>query len=185
MSDGVPAQSIRVWDPLVRAVHWSVACLVVVDMLNDAGANPWHRYFGYTAGALVVARLAWGVFGSPCARLAAMARSAVRVMPYLRSADARAAQRAYPGHNPLGACMSFALWALVLAAVATGWMLQLEPWWGDDRVETVHAVFAYALATCALVHVAGVLATSVAQRTNLVKSMLTGVKHPTSTIQGS
>jgi cytochrome b len=180
VSDSVPAQSIRVWDPLVRVVHWSVACLVIVDMVNDAGANPWHRYFGYAAGALVAARLAWGVFGSPYARLAAMAKSARRVVPYLTSAAARAAQRAYPGHNPPGACMSFALWTLVLAAVATGWMLQLEPWWGDDTVETVHAVFAYALAACAVAHVAGVLATSVARRTNLVKSMITGVKAPAS-----
>ena len=176
MSVVVPAGPIRVWDPLVRVVHWSVACLVVVDLVNEAGANPWHRYFGYAAGALVAARIAWGVFGSPYARLAAMAKSAGRLIEYLSSREARAALHAYPGHNPAGAWMSFALWALVLGTVVTGWVLQLEAWWGDETMQAVHRVLAYTLGACALAHVAGVIATSAAQRTNLVKAMLTGTK---------
>src|SRR5262249_15119635 len=104
---------IRIWDPLVRVAHWSVAVLVVIDLLNEAGANPWHRYFGYAAGALVVARLAWGLGDSGHARLGAMAGSAKEALPYAQSLLAGRA-RAYAGHNPLGALMACLLWGLIL-----------------------------------------------------------------------
>ena len=165
---------IRVWDPLVRFVHWGVAVLIVIDLLNDAGANPWHRYFGYAAGALVVLRLAWGMFGSPYARLQAMVASARTLKAYFgKSTPAR---RFYVGHNPLGAWMAFVLWGLLLVVVITGWMLQLDAFWGNESLQSLHAAASYALATSAVVHVAGVLVTSAVTRTNLVKAMITGIK---------
>lgn len=166
---------IGVWDPLVRFVHWSVAVLVAIDLLNEAGANPWHRYFGYAAGALVALRLAWGIFGSHYARLRTMVASARTLKTYFGKSTSPT-RRFYAGHNPLGACMAFALWALLLAAVITGWMLQLDAFWGDESLQTVHAAAAYALATLAVVHVTGVLVTSAVTHSNLVKAMITGTK---------
>jgi cytochrome b len=169
---------VSVWDPLVRIAHWSVAILVAVEMLNEAGANPWHRYLGYTAGALVMVRLAWGLCGSRYARLTAMAQRAKHVVPYLRSSQ-RTKVQDYAGHNPLGACMAFALWLLVLLVVITGGLLQLDAFWGDDTMQAVHAAASYVLAAGALVHVAGVLVTSAVHRTHLVRGMITGKKaHP-------
>jgi cytochrome b len=169
------AIAIRAWDPLVRFVHWGLAVLIAVDLLNDAGANPWHRYVGYAAGTLVALRLAWGVLGSQHARLRTMAATARTLPNYL--AELRAGMhRFYAGHNPLGACMAFALWGLLIAVVLTGWMLQIDAYWGDETVQTVHKFAAYALAGCAVVHVAGVLTTSRMTRVNLVKAMVTGIK---------
>ena len=163
----MPAPAIPVWDPLVRIVHWGVACLVVIELFNEAGANPWHRYLGYAAGALVTARLAWGVFGSPYARFSSMAQSAKRVVPYLTSAAARGEQRNYAGHNPLGAWMALALWAQILLVVMTGWMQHLDAFWGDETVQSVHAVAAYVLAACAILHISGVLVTSAMTTINM------------------
>jgi len=174
----MPASAIRVWDPLVRVVHWSVACLVVMDLVNEAGANPWHRYLGYACGALVAVRLAWGVIGTPYARLSSIATSARRIGPYLTRSASREVRLFHAGHNPLGAWMALVLWGLILLAVATGWMLQLDAFWGDEAMQTAHAAASYALAGCAVLHVAGVLVTSVLQRTNLVKAMITGSKNP-------
>lgn len=171
----MPASAIRVWDPFVRFTHWSVAMLIVIEMLNEAGANPWHRYLGYAAGALVAMRLAWGIFGSPFARLASMAQSAKRVASYLRSAWS-GKRPIHTGHNPLGAWMAFTLWTLTLFVVTTGWILQLDTFWGNDVAQSLHTWAAYALATCAVVHVGGALVTSALQRTNLVKAMITGNK---------
>jgi cytochrome b len=172
----MPASAIRVWDPLVRIVHWSVACLVLIELFNEAGANPWHRYFGYIAGALVVLRLAWGICRTPHASLASLARSASRVVPYLALLRSRAERPIVAGHNPLGAFMALTLWALILFVVVTGWMLRLDAYWGDETVETLHSAGAYVLGGCAAVHVPGVLVTSVLYRTNLVKAMITGTK---------
>ena len=167
--------ALHVWGPIVRIAHWSVAILVVIEMLNEAGANPWHRYLGYAAGVIVMLRLTRGLFGSGYARLAAMARTAKEVDLYLRSSG-RSDRYAYIGHNPLGVWMAFTLWGLVLIAVFTGWLLQADAFWGDESMQAVHAVASYVLAACALAHVSGVVITSAVWRTNLVKAMITGKK---------
>jgi cytochrome b len=169
--------AVRVWAPLVRFVHWSVAALVVIDLVNEAGANPWHRYFGYAAGALVIVRLVWGLGDTGHARLAVMAGSAKRVLPYAKSLLVGRA-RVYIGHNPLGALMAYMLWALILVVVVTGWAQQLDRFWGEEWLQDLHYTAAYVLAVCVVIHVAGALATSALHRMNLVKAMITGNKTP-------
>jgi cytochrome b len=154
----------RAWDLFVRAAHWGLATLVLVELLNEAGANPWHRYLGYAAAALVAGRLAWGLGDTGAARLKAMARSALR------------ADTAPGGHTPLGALMAFTLWALVLAAGVTGWMLGLDAFWGEQWLQDLHAAIAYLLASLVVVHVGAAVLASRAQRVNLVKAMVTGEK---------
>jgi cytochrome b len=155
----------------VRTIHWSVATLIVVELLNEAGANPWHRYLGYLAAALVVVRLAWGCAHRGQASLASMAASARHVLAYVRRPGMPSV-----GHTPPGALMAFALWALVLLVAVTGWMLGLDAFWGEEWLQQVHEVLAYVLAGCAVVHIVAALATSHTQGVNLVKAMITGNK---------
>ena len=157
----------------MRVVHWGLACLVVVELFNEAGANPSHRLLGYAAAALVAIRLAWGFATSGYTRLSTMTASAGELGAYLRRARESGP---YVGHNPLGAIMAFALWSLVLLVALTGWMLGLDLFWGDETVEQLHTALAYVLAAIAVVHICGVLATSRAQQQNLTKAMLTGNK---------
>ena len=164
-------QHIRVWDPLVRSVHWSLATLIVIELFNEAGANPWHRYLGYVAAALVVVRLAWGSGDRGHASLTSMAASARRVPARLAQPGSRSL-----GHTPLGALMAFTLWTLVLLVALTGWMQGLDAFWGEEWLQQVHEVLAYVLAAFAVVHIAAALVTSYAQRVNLLKAMLTGNK---------
>jgi cytochrome b len=161
---------VPVWDAFVRVTHWAVAILVVIELANEAGANPWHRYLGYAAAALVLARLAWGLVTRGEARLARMAATATEAAAYLR------APRAYLGHNPLGALMAFLLWTLILAVGISGWLTQLDAYWGEEWLQQLHEVLAYILGACALLHVGGVLVTSRRYRINLIAAMLTGKK---------
>jgi cytochrome b len=163
--------AIKVWDLLVRSVHWSLATLIVIELFNEAGANPWHRYLGYVAGALVVVRLAWGCGDRGHASLAAMAASARQTPSYLTYADAHPA-----GHTPPGALMAFALWTLVLLVALTGWMLGLDAFWGDEGLQRIHEVLAYTLAAFAVLHIAAAVVLSHVKRVNLIKSMITGNK---------
>ena len=165
---------MRVWDPIVRITHWGLAALVIVDLFNEAGANAWHRGFGYAAAGLILARVLWGLFGSPHARLSAMARTAAQVGAYMRRSHEAA--RSYLAHNPLGAWMAFTLWSLTLFVIVTGWMLQLEPFWGDERLQGLHLGSAYALGGLIVVHVLGAVVTGAQRRVNLVKAMITGSK---------
>src|SRR5689334_6769823 len=102
--------TVRVWDPLVRIVHWTVASFIVIDLVNEAGANPWHRYFGYASGALILVRLVWGFIGVPNARLIRLLRTASLAVDYVASLRAGTQRTAYVAHNPLGACMALLLW---------------------------------------------------------------------------
>lgn len=154
----------RVWDVSVRAAHWGLATLVLVELLNEAGANPWHRWLGYAAAAIVGFRLAWGCADTGYARLKVMARRVTH------------ASVPHAGHTPLGALMAFALWTLVLAAGVTGWMLGLDAFWGEQWLQDVHAAIAYTLAAFIVIHVVAAVAASRAQRVNLVKAMVTGEK---------
>jgi cytochrome b len=164
-----------VWDPVVRITHWGLAALILTDLFNEAGANAWHRYFGYAAAGLIALRLLWGFGRSPNARLSTMLRTAARVRSYVnrwRSTPDSSVTR-----NPLGACMAFTLWAVTSLVIATGWMLQLEDYWGDEMLETLHSSVAYVLGLLVVVHVVGALVMSVRSRENLVKAMITGRKN--------
>ena len=166
-----------VWDVFVRTVHWTLAALIAIELFNEAGANPWHRYFGYAAGALVLARLAWGLGPVGEARLARMVGTAREAPAYLGALRA-GRTRTYLGHNPLGALMAFMLWALILAVAVTGWMTQLDAYWGEEWLHQLHTVLAYVLGGFAVLHVTGVLVTSRLYRMDLVTSMVTGRKTP-------
>ena len=74
---------IRVWDGLVRALHWTLAAVAV--------------------------RLVWGWVGGRYARLAQFLRGPRAVLGYARALRAGHEQR-YIGHNPLGGWMALALW---------------------------------------------------------------------------
>ena len=74
-------------------------------------ANAWddlHIWAGHASGALILARVAWGVFGAPYARFSQFVRSPRSVLAYLK-AIARGGEQRYVGHNPAGGAMVVAL----------------------------------------------------------------------------
>ena len=164
-----------VWGVGVRLLHWTLALLVVIELFNEAGANPWHRYLGYAVAAAVVARLAYGLLRAGYADPRAMLSLAWRAPSYARDLRAGRSTR-FVGHNPLGAVMALTIWTLVLFLGLTGWLLQLDAFWGEEWLQQTHTVAAYALGACALLHVGGVWLTSRVYRTNLAISMVTGRK---------
>jgi cytochrome b len=167
---------IKVWDIVVRVIHWSVALLVLSEFLNESGAA-WHRYLGYLAAGLVLARLAWGFATTSYARYAHWFPTPSRFIGYLRATLQGKPPRML-GLNPIGACMALLLWTLVLALGVTGWMMGLDAFWGEEWLEQVHETIAWTLLVCVAVHVTAVIATSIKQRENLPKAMITGKKRP-------
>jgi cytochrome b len=169
---------VPVWGLWIRVVHWALAAIVVVDLLNEAGANPWHRNLGYAAAALVGLRLGVGAVLKGHANPVAMGRAALRARSYAR-AVVTGRSRPSLGHNPLGALLSFTIWALVLFLGVTGWMTQLDRFWGEEWLHDLHAVGAYALGACAAVHVLSVFLASRVYGPKVAMSMITGRKRLT------
>lgn len=161
---------VLVWDVAVRLLHWLLAGLVIFDLVFDDGG--WtHRMVGYAAVVLVVVRLAWAALVPGYGGFAALKPSPSATVRYLRGRAPRTL-----GHDPLGLWMVWLLWSLVLLLGLTGWMSHLDVFWGDERVQNVHAWLADAILVAVGLHVAGVAVMGWHWRENLVAAMLTGWK---------
>jgi cytochrome b len=150
--------------------------IVAFELWRDDGDFV-HRVVGYVAVGVVVCRLAWASLRRDDGGLGALRPSLAATRAYLGLlAHGRPPRSA--GHDPLGLWMVWLLWLLVLLLGVTGWMTRLDMFWGDDRVQAVHAWLADALLAAACLHVAAVVAMSWVWRENLPAAMLKGRKRP-------
>jgi len=166
---------LRVWDRAVRALHWVLVGAVALSALGLVALFGVHQPAGYVALAAVVLRIVWGVRGSHYARFAQFVRGPRAAWRYARAVAAHSEPR-HLGHNPLGAWMVLALMACVAGLALTGWLYTTDAYWGDETVEAVHLALAWGLLGLVVVHVAGVIFTSLRHRENLVASMVHGDK---------
>ena len=171
--------TVRVWDRLVRLLHWTLVGCVAVALLSTVerygGLYGSHQPAGWIALAAVVLRMLWGFGTSRYARYAQFVRGPRATAAYARAVLAHREPR-HLGHNPLGAWMVLALMACVIGLALTGWLYTTDRYFGDETVETVHLWLAWTLLALAGMHVGGVIHTSIRQRENLVAAMFSGEK---------
>ena len=167
--------TVRVWDPLVRVLHWSLALSLLVSWLGTFAIPGTHQPAGYVALGIVMLRLLWGCIGAPYARFARFVRGPRATWAYLRDVLRRREPR-HIGHNPLGACMILALLACVAGSGLSGWLYTTDAFWGDASVEALHLGLAWTLLALAGLHVAGVVYTGWRQRESLLLAMFSGRK---------
>ena len=165
---------IRVWDPVVRLFHWSLAASVGIALISDEQRSV-HESVGYVAIALVLIRAIWGLIGPKHARFSNFVRSPAAVLAYLVDVARLRAPR-YIGHNPAGGAMILLLMATVMTAGISGWMSETDRFFGVSWVEDLHAYAADLLIVLVVFHVAGVILSSALHRENLVRAMITGRK---------
>lgn len=166
---------ILVWDLPLRLVHWLLAISFAGAFLTAESERyrNVHTAFGYTMLGLVGFRLLWGVLGTRYARFGSFAFGPRRVVAYLKSLLALRPQH-FVGHNPAGSWAIYALFALILTTAASGYAAFNDI--GGDWLGHLHEGAANALLGLVVVHVAGVLLSSVVHRENLVGAMLSGYK---------
>ena len=166
---------VRVWDRLVRVLHWSLVQSVALSWLGTFAITGVHQPAGYVALAAVLLRVLWGSIDKDHARFSQFVRGPRTTWTYLMAVLQRREPR-YIGHNPLGAWMVVALLATVAALGLTGWLYTTDMFWGDETVDLVHQALAWWLLVLIVLHVAGVTFTSLRQRESLVRAMFTGDK---------
>jgi cytochrome b len=165
----------RVWDPVVRALHWSLVATFALGWATTEWFGAWHQPVGYAALAIVAARIAWGFVGPRYARFSQFVRGPRRTFGYARLVLAANEPR-HLGHNPLGASMVLALLLCIALLALTGWLYRTDRFWGDATVERAHIALAWTTLALAALHVAGVALASFRHRENLLAAMLTGRK---------
>lgn len=169
-------EKTRVWDLFVRCFHWTLVALFVLAYLSGEEWENIHQYFGYGIVALVLSRIAWGFIGSGHARFSGFLKRPSAALDYIRSLF-RGSARRYLGHNPAGGWMMVMLLTSLLLTCASGLvMLGIESHALEETWEEVHEFFANFTLFLVLLHLAGVLASSIAHRENLPLAMMTGRK---------
>ena len=170
-----PPATVKVWDPFVRAFHWSLVLLFVLTYATGDELERVHIAAGYAIAGLLVLRILWGFIGPRHARFSDFVRSPREVLADLRQVATLRAPR-HLGHNPAGGAMILALIAALAATAGTGMMMTTDAFWGAEWVEDVHKAFANLTVTLIVLHVIGVLVAGFAHGENLVKAMITGRK---------
>ena len=183
------AESVTVWDPVVRVFHWALVVAVGAAFLSQDEWLGLHVVAGYSILGLVLLRIVWGLVGTRHARFGDFFFGPATVIDYLKKLALFRAPR-YLGHGPAGGTMVLALLISLLATALTGlavyggqeyagpmWtvMARLDDAWAGVA-EGAHEFFAGITLLLASLHIAGVLFSSLAHRENLILAMITGRK---------
>ncbi|WP_428036479.1 cytochrome b/b6 domain-containing protein [Amphritea sp.] len=186
MSSKDSQQVIKVWDPLVRVFHWSLALFFTVAYLSEGDFETLHFYMGYGISALIAFRLLWGIVGPKYARFTNFVTGKEKVVRYLKSLLTGKAEH-YVGHNPAGGLMVIALLLMLALTCFFGMTLiatdNTGPLAGTfvasfnpDLVKELHEICANGTLALVFIHLAGVVVSSLLHRENLIRAMVTGVK---------
>ena len=173
-ANGLP-ETIRVWDPLVRVFHWSLALLFATAWLTGDEVEWLHIYVGYGIAGLLAVRIVWGFAGTRHARFSDFVYRPSEVVSYLADSVRLRAKR-YIGHNPAGGAMVIALLGMLAATAGTGILMTSEAFHDAHWVEEVHETLANLALILVGLHIAGVVLASLEHGENLVKAMFTGRK---------
>lgn len=169
------AERTRVWDLPTRIFHWTFAGSFALAWLTSESER-WmnlHLMLGYTFAAMLLFRLLWGVVGSRYARFSSFLFSPSALFAYLRSLVAGRPEH-HLGHNPAGAVAIFLMLGLGAVVAITGLATYQDV--GGEWLEELHEGAASAMLAVVVIHIAGVVVSSLMHRENLARAMVTGWK---------
>jgi cytochrome b len=191
-----------VWDPLVRIGHWTLVIAFFTAYLAGDDFFAVHKWAGYVVTIYLLFRIIWGFIGTRHARFADFVRGPGAVFSYLRDLTTGKVKD-YAGHNPAGGAMVIALLLSLFVTTTSGIALYavedsagplagivteqtfapLASTFGDDEesageevLESAHKTFVYITLVLVGLHIAGVVASSLAHKENLARAMITGRK---------
>lgn len=178
---------IKVWDPLVRIMHWSLVIAFATAYISEGEPMQLHSAFGYLILGIVALRIIWGFSGSRYARFSEFVRSPRTAFIFLLS-ELKGDAKHPPGHNPAGGWMVLALLASLLATGVLGVLLLGAEGGGplsgmvtslhayEDGLEEAHEIFANLTLLLVVVHVSAVLLVQFLSRQPLIGAMWHGFK---------
>lgn len=145
-----------------------------------------HVVAGYTVAMLIGFRLIWGVIGTRYARFTQFIKRPCEVLAYMKNM-LRFKVPHYIGHNPAAAAMIVCLLLSISMLSFTGMTIIAAEGQGPlagtmfaslnaEWMEEIHEFFANFTVLLVILHVAGVLFSSLLEGENLVRSMITGRK---------
>ncbi len=170
----MPPQTVKLWDPLIRLFHWSIAVIVLANYFFNEEGEDWHQWLGYIAVTWLVVRFFWGFFGTGAARWSDFFPTRANVAAHI-GAVVRGEHYHRMGHSPLGGLVMILMMLCILSLGITGFMMQeIDYFWGEDWVENAHSWIANSLMALVAIHLFAALFESYRLKENLPLSMVTG-----------
>lgn len=169
-------QRILVWDTPTRLFHW-------LQALSFAGAyltadteryRDIHVALGYIMLGLIAFRLLWGFIGTRYALFRSFFFTPKEIVAYLLSL-VKGNPKHYVGHTPVGSMSIWLMLALGIIVCVTGVIALQDD--ASDAVVDMHEIATYVMLAMILLHLIGVVMSSVMHRENLVRAMITGFKY--------
>ena len=166
---------ILIWDMPTRVFHWLQVLSFGAAYLTafSERMRNYHVALGYILLGLLVFRLLWGFAGTRYARFRSFLFNPKEVVAYLLTMI-KGKPAHYLGHNPAGSVSVWLLLALGLFICVTGVMALQDD--ASDVVVDLHGLATNVMLGVILLHLIGVLMSSILHRENLVRSMFTGYK---------
>ena len=168
-------QVILVWDVPTRVFHWLlVLCFAGAWLTSESERLQMIHYaFGYSAVALVLFRLVWGLVGTKYARFTQFLRGPNEMAGHIKSVLS-SHQHSSPGHNPVGGIVMVGLMLIILLIGLTGYW-GVKEFLGDFMSEAHEAIASLALGLV-IIHIAAAVIMSLLQKENLIRAMVNGKK---------
>lgn len=171
-------QTVRVWDPVVRLFHWSLAFAFFANYFVTEEGEGWHRWIGYFAVAWICIRTVWGFVGPGAARWSDCWPTPSRLRAHV-SALLSGRDMHRLGHSPLGALVMILMMTAMFALGVTGYMLEeVNAFFGEEWLEELHELIANLLMGLVGFHLLAAAIESLRLRENLPLSMITGRRNP-------
>jgi len=170
--------AVLIWDLPTRLFHWLLsagfiaAAIISLAMGEHSPLFPYHAIIGLTLAIMVVLRIIWGILGTRYARFGSFLFGPGALVEYTRGVLVGGGKR-HIGHNPGSAIAIFAMFGLLLALTATGFMMGQ----GAEAAKEIHEVLAWITVGVVVVHVLGVATHTIRHRENITASMIHGMKH--------
>jgi cytochrome b len=168
-------QNILVWDVPTRVFHWLlVICFAGAWLTSESERLQMIHYaFGYSACALVLFRLVWGIVGTKYARFSQFVKGPKEMIGHFKDVFS-GHQHISPGHNPVGGIVMVGLMFVILLIGLTGYWTVKE--FLGDLMSGAHEAIASLALVLVIIHIAAAVIMSLLQKENLVRAMVNGKK---------
>jgi len=189
-AETAPYRTVRVWDPLLRIFHWSLAiCVAAAWGLGQFGPDVMtlHFYFGYAVLGLLAFRLLWGFIGPEHARFASFTYRPAEILRYAGQMLRRSPSY-WRGHNPVGGLFAILILLILAVHAASGLFVDPEDYInagpfadlvGTDAARTAlawHSTLSWVVLGVVVLHVAAIAFYLRWKREDLIRPMITGRK---------
>ncbi len=167
---------LYIWDPLVRLCHWGIVGAFFINYFIVEPGRWVHEIAGYIASTLICIRIGWGLL---CSAQSLASFKHIDLSPQAFALHIRHLKQgklsAREGHNPFGWLLVIAVSGLLLGLGVSGFMMEeVDTFFGNSTLESIHSLLANTLYGCVLVHIAAVFWVQHKGRIALIRPMLTG-----------